>query len=80
LINRQNLYAPRSWLRTGHREAQGREPLNKGKNLPVYGFDPQCTVFPTEGASGRQKIASQILHLVKYIGFHGLGSLAGFVS
>jgi hypothetical protein len=35
LIYRQNLYAPRSRRFTVRREAQGREPVNKGKNLPV---------------------------------------------
>jgi hypothetical protein len=35
LIQRPNLYAPRSRLCTGRREAQSREPVNKGKNLPV---------------------------------------------
>jgi hypothetical protein len=36
LIHRQNSYAPRSTPRIGHREAQSREPINKGKNLPEY--------------------------------------------
>jgi hypothetical protein len=35
LSHRQNSYALRSRLCTGHREAQSREPVNKGKNLRV---------------------------------------------
>jgi hypothetical protein len=32
LIHRQNLYAPRGKRRTGRREAQNHEPVNKVKN------------------------------------------------
>jgi hypothetical protein len=35
LIHQRNLYAPRSRQCTGRREAQSREPVNKGKNFPV---------------------------------------------
>jgi hypothetical protein len=36
LIQRQNPYSPRSRQCAGGREAQSREPFNKGKNLPVF--------------------------------------------
>jgi hypothetical protein len=37
LIRRQNLYAPRGKQRTGRREAQSREPVNKvKKTLCIY--------------------------------------------
>jgi hypothetical protein len=36
LINRQNSYAPRGKQRTGLREAQNREPVNKLKELSLY--------------------------------------------
>jgi hypothetical protein len=36
LIHRQNSYAPRGKQRTGHREAQNREPVKKVKNNSLY--------------------------------------------
>jgi hypothetical protein len=36
LSHRQNSYASRSKRRTGRREAQSRELVNKVNNLPVY--------------------------------------------
>jgi hypothetical protein len=36
LIHRQNSYAPCGKQRTGRREAQSREPVNKVKELSVH--------------------------------------------
>jgi hypothetical protein len=36
LVHRQNSYVPHSRRCTGRWEAQSREPVNNGKNLPVY--------------------------------------------
>jgi hypothetical protein len=36
LIHRQYSYAPRSWPCVSRREAQGHEPVNGDKNVPVY--------------------------------------------
>jgi hypothetical protein len=44
LIHQQNSYSPRSKRRTGRREAQSRELVNKVSNLPVYVHTslPEC--------------------------------------